>query len=170
MRTASFLFVFFFAACSSTKQLSESSTKPNVVVFLALDCPISQKYVGRLNEIYLLYRDSVEWLGVIPQRVSQKQLNIFRGEYNVQFNLKIDKDWKLTKQLQATVTPEVFVLNNNNRIEYRGAVDNWFYDLGSYRQHTTENYLTDALKAILMGNVPRIKKTESVGCLITVPK
>jgi len=45
-------------------------------------------------------------------------------------------------------------------------IDHWFYDLGSYRQQTTENYLKDALDAVLKGAEPILKKTDAIGCII----
>jgi hypothetical protein len=49
---------------------------------------------------------------------------------------------------------------------YRGAIDNWFFALGKYRNETTEHYLENAIQAMLDSRLPEIRKTEAVGCFI----
>lgn len=136
------------------------------VVFLATDCPISQKYIGELKHIDSLFHTKISIKGVIPGNVKQEEIDQFISEYQINFPVVTDTEYKLVKKYRATITPEVFLINDRNHIYYQGAIDNWFFDLGKYRQHITEHYLIDAIKAVLEGQSPVVKKTESVGCPI----
>jgi hypothetical protein len=59
------------------------------------------------------------------------------------------------------VTPDVFVLDPERRIRYRGAPDD-DYDDPSQRAR----WLRDALDAVLAGEVPARSQTEPIGCSI----
>ncbi len=136
------------------------------IVFLATDCPISQKYIGELKHIDSLFHTKISIKGVVPGNVKQEEINQFISEYQINFPVVTDADYKLVKKYHATITPEVFLINDLNHIYYQGAIDNWFFDLGKYRQHITEHYLIDAINAVQQGQSPVVKKTESVGCPI----
>lgn len=141
-----------------------------VAVFLGLECPISQKYIYRLNDIYKKYENvsSLKWSFIIPGSVKEKKIKEFTKEYNVIFPVTSD-DHTLsrTKYFGATVTPQVIIKLNGKTI-YSGAIDNWFYELGRYRSQTTENYLVDALEAIITNKEPLIKETKAFGCFIEI--
>ncbi len=141
-----------------------------VLIFLAVDCPVSQKYIPVLNSIQGRYKDlPVHFLGLIPGSLKKRDMDRFADEYAIRFPLKNDRDFICAREMAAEVTPEVFVLDDQCELKYRGAIDNWFYDLGSYRKESTEDYLTDAIDALLSGNGPAIARTKAVGCLIQHP-
>lgn len=142
----------------------------SVYVFLACECPISQKYVPVLNSIYSTYKNtpSFKWTFVIPGKVKKSEIQDFISEYGVQFPLENDPRITTVKKLHASTTPEVIIVKDS--VLYSGAIDNWFYELGKYRREATEKYLIDALEAIKDGREPLIKKTEAVGCPIAIPK
>jgi hypothetical protein len=139
-----------------------------VSVFFGLDCPISQKYVPRLNEL-VKTNASFRWEFLIPAEVKRKEISAFRKEYQPGFDLVIDPSMKQTMKFGVTVTPEVVVADAAGQVLYQGAIDNWFYELGRYRQFITEHYLTDALDAIAAGKPVPVTRTEAVGCLIQMP-
>lgn len=141
-----------------------------VAVFLGLDCPISQKYISRLNDIYKKYETDklIKWSFIIPGNVEEEKIKEFTKEYNAFFPIVSD-DHRLSriKYFGATVTPQV-VIKQNGKTLYIGAIDNWFYELGRYRSHTTEHYLIDAIEAITNNKEPLIKKTKAFGCFIEI--
>lgn len=139
------------------------------IVFLSVDCPISQKYVGELIRIDSLFSSKVSIKGILPGNVKKEEVDNFIQEYRIDFPITVDRDFLWVKKYKATATPEVFLLNNNDHVYYQGAIDNWFFDLGKYRQQITEHYLIDAINAVLEGHEPAISHTESVGCIIQQP-
>ena len=154
----------------SFHSFAQSPTKPKVEVFVFLgsECPISQKYMSRLNDIATKYDASVKWTGLIAENVKVSLVKKFAQEYNAKFPIKKDDSFTLVQKYGAEITPEVFVVVDG-KVKYKGAIDNWFYELGRYRTETTEHYLVNALSAILKGEDPSVKETEPIGCLIEVP-
>ncbi|MBT1689614.1 redoxin domain-containing protein [Dawidia soli] len=138
-------------------------------VFLALDCPISQKYISELTQIDSVYRmQGVQVKAVIPGSVSQAEIDNFWKEYGIRFSAVADPDFQWVRRFSARITPEVFLTDINQQVIYRGAIDDWFFDLGKYRQRVTQRYLRDAIEAVQRHKVPGIRETEAVGCPIQV--
>jgi hypothetical protein len=139
-----------------------------VAVFLGLECPISQKYISRLNDIYKKYETDklIKWSFIIPGNIEDEKIKQFSREFNAVFPIVSD-DQKLsrTKYFGATVTPQV-IIKQSRKTLYIGAIDNWFYELGRYRSQTTEHYLIDALEAVTTNKQPRVKETQAFGCFI----
>lgn len=138
---------------------------PAVVIFLGSTCPICQKYAGMLNDLSQQYAQ-VQWVGVFTKWETEADIQQFVKEYDLKIPLYFDEKNRLLRQLDATTTPEVFLLDKKGTIQYKGAIDNWFYGLGKYRPATTEYYLTDALDAFLQGKAITIKQTKPVGCVV----
>ena len=131
--------------------------KTRVVVFLGLDCPISQKYMPSLNTLANAYaKKGVHLQAIIPGQTKKKAIKNFVSEYQAAFPILADREYAWVTALSATVTPEVFVFDEGSNLQYRGAIDNWFYELGGYRKEATEDYLSDALDAVLAGREPAV--------------
>lgn len=138
-------------------------------VFLGTDCPISQDYIGVLNEMNVHYQGKVKFKGVIPQPVDAPGVTDFRNEYQVKFDLMIDKGLTLTEKFGVRITPEVVLLDQSGVVQYQGAIDNWYYALGKHRQTPTEYYLREAIETLMLGQTVQTKKTEAIGCIISMP-
>ena len=79
------------------------------------------------------------------------------------FKFTVLKDWdnKIADKLNASVTPEVYVLNSNLEILYHGRIDN------SRREEDVKSYdLRAALDAILQGKKVEVSETKAFGCTI----
>lgn len=152
------------------KSLSGTSVV-TAVVFLGIDCPISQKYIPTLNAINERYSSqAVSVVGLVPGRIKKSDLTKFKKEYGIKFKIAPDRKYQLVKFLSATTTPEVVVLDKQRNIKYRGAIDNWFYELGGYRREATQDYLIDAIKAVLSGHQPEVASSKALGCFIQIPR
>ena len=140
----------------------------SVFVFLAPDCPLSQNYTLTLNRLYENYIDSsVFFYGIIPGNSHPaEKVQEFASKYQIGYPVFFDHNLTLTKFLNATTTPEVFVASFDEKIIYHGAIDNWATALGDHRQVITEHYLDDALKSFVSRKEITIKETKPVGCLI----
>ena len=160
------LFITFFGFHSFAQTRVKS--KVEVFVFLGSECPISQKYMSRLNDMASKYDGAVKWTGLIAENVKTSVVKKFAWDYKAKFSIKKDDGFTLAQKYHAEITPQVFVVVDS-KVKYKGAIDNWFYELGRYRTETTEHYLMNTLDAILKGEEPTIKETEPMGCLIEVP-
>jgi AhpC/TSA family len=72
-----------------------------------------------------------------------------------------DEDLSLAQTYEAMTTPDVFVLDSDLRIRYRGAPDGQWDDEAADAQ-----WVRDALDAVLAGEAPQRPQTNSVGCPI----
>lgn len=185
MRLFAGIFLLLFAVVSDAQhferlqgiQLSNLKDKPaylvskkdlTVVIFLGTDCPISQKYMNRIEELKKKYNASTTFFGVIPMQFSIQEMRAFKKEYKSSITYLRDGKMELAGYLGAKVTPEVFLFKDSHLV-YHGAIDNWFYELGKYRRNITEQYLIDAIESTLKGEQPAIKETEAIGCFIQMP-
>jgi len=146
----------------------QQTPKPilRVYAFLGTDCPISQDYIGVLNEMNLRYKNKVTFLGLIPGDVSIDDIQKFKEEYQVQFDIESDNKMALVQSYDVHTTPEVVLIDNKEFVKYQGAIDNWFYALGKHRSTATEHYLKDAVEGLLSGNDVKVQRTQAIGCII----
>lgn len=146
---------------------SLNERKALVVAVTSSSCPISKKYLPTLAKLEKEYGDKgVGFLLLNPIATDStddiaKQLAAagFNGPY---FH---DKDGAHAKTLGLTSTTEVFVIDPNRTIVYRGAVDDQ-YGIGYSTDAPKRTYLKDALDAVLAGKEPAVRATTSPGCVL----
>jgi thiol-disulfide isomerase/thioredoxin len=173
MRVITFILMFMVSGCLKAQHDHHkmTSTQPpyTVLIFMATDCPITQKYMATIKDVAQKYQSQqITVVGYFPAGLSKKQEKEFRQEYQVPELIKFidDKKHEVTNQYAATITPEVVLIDKNSTIIYQGAIDNWFFELGRYRPEITAHYLTDAIEASLNGAPLHVSKTEAIGCFI----
>ncbi len=140
-----------------------------VYFFLATTCPISQQYTAYINQFSASASQKniqVELVFPSDKRKIKNEVKTFIQQYQLTAKWTIDQNYLLSKKLNATVTPEVFVLNEKNEILYHGAIDNWFYALGKNRMNITEHYLDDAIAQALNKQAVMLPYVKPVGCFI----
>ena len=148
------------------------SSPLNVFIFFSPDCPICQKNSLAIRELQAKYvQDSVQFMLVYPATFSsRKKIRRFQQKYKLEISGILDKQNELVKRLSATVTPECFLVNRKGEVFYSGKIDNAFEDIGKRRTVITARYLDDAIDNMLHNQVVSIKRTEPVGCFITILK
>lgn len=159
----------FAGLCMSNTTKPQRNDSFVVYVFLLEDCPISEYYTLKLNELHENYcNNDIEFIGLFPNKISsKKRIQQFENEYSIQFELKTDYFQKLTQKYQATVTPEIIVVNTTkDAVVYKGRIDNTFHALGQRRTITTTNELEEVLISIHANNELEFTETKAVGCLI----
>ena len=141
-----------------------------VMLFLDPECPVSNAYMKEIKSIYSDYSaKGVSFEAYFPmETVTEKDIKAFLKKYNATFPGFADPGLRKATRYQATVMPEVVLLNENGITVYQGAIDNWFYALGKSRPRATELYLRNALEATLNGNPIMQSKTQAIGCLINM--
>lgn len=141
-----------------------------VYFFLSESCPICQSTTLEIKKICKDFEsDDIKFIGLFPNQTNStaNSRSRFSQKYELNFLLVADSSQKLTKKFDATITPEVIVIENNNQtIIYRGKVDNSFESVGKRRAVVTEFYLRQALNFWKNGKVSLIKNTIPVGCYI----
>ena len=164
-----FLVLSILCACSGRKGESTllRDNKAKVLVFISPDCPLCKNYTKDLNEMLFTYGDQIDFYGVVPGEHNTKQeVDSFLNYYNLPLDIIYDPDFSLVKDLEATITPEAYLLDENNKIRYQGLFDNWLGELGRRRRVITDFYLKDAVESYLKNEEIKIKKTKAIGCFI----
>ena len=145
--------------------ISDSEVHFLLFIFIDPNCPITQKYIPKINALTSKYDLSV--YGVQPNLgTSYDEVIKFKDDYDFKFPVINDSIQKLTYYLNASITPEVFLLDKSGTLIYSGAIDNWFFDLGRYRKSATIHYLRDALDSNYGSLFSINNNTKAIGCLI----
>ena len=147
--------------------LKKPNTKLELIVFVAPECPISEAIILNLKQISFEFNnDELHTTLVIPGSLySQNEVDSFIKLNKISFDVIIDSSAQLVNKYKAQITPEVFLINNEEII-YTGAVDDRAIDNEIIKQSASENYLYDAIKNTLEGNEVKVKKTKAIGCFI----
>jgi len=180
MLQASVLFILLLmtaplAAQSIDPALSthlDESSSAFIIAVLDPECPISQKYTRTLNDLASAYekRGVTVWGIVSVRNIRQVEIDSFSVHYQLQFRCLPDAKLNVAASLEASVTPEVFLLDKDHNVVYSGAIDDWFFDLGRSKRKPTTHFLADAIENYLRGEPLKIKWTEPVGCRISYQK
>lgn len=161
-----------FASASEGDPLADADAKAVVLLFMAEDCPISNRYVPRMKAI----RDQFEPQGIAFWTVypndnsTAKTVAAHRKDYAIDLPFVLDAEHRLARRADATVTPEcaVFVRGADGRFEwlYHGRIDDQYQNFGKWRRAPTQEDLRETLSAIVAGEPLERRSERAVGCYI----
>ena len=139
------------------------ASKAIVLMFVATQCPVSNAYNERMVKLYADYREKgITFLGINSNK--QEGVDEIRNHSKEHgFEFPVLKDWNnaIADKLQASVTPEIYVLNGNLEVLYHGRIDD------SQRENRiTTTDLRTALDSVLSGKPVPIQETKAFGCTI----
>lgn len=138
-------------------------SKAIVVLFIATECPVSNDYNSRMEKIFNDYKEKgFAFLGINSNKAESVDRIKEHAEDN-QLTFTILKDEKniIADKFEASVTPEVYVLNNNFDVLYHGRIDN-----ARDESEVVSKDLENALNEILSGKEVSKKETKAFGCTI----
>jgi hypothetical protein len=152
--------------------------KASAMFFVATDCPISNWYAPTIQQVCrdyaargvdctLVYED-VD-LATSPSALDAGVRAHLREFRYGSMTAAVDRTRAVAKRANATVTPQVVLVDDRGAIRYRGRIDNAYADLGRPRQHVTSHDLRVSLDALLAGRPVPTPETEALGCYITDP-
>ena len=162
----------FSAADGTTTQLYDLKGKKAIVlVFMSFDCPVSQSYMQPLAEMSNeLEKQGVSFIGLTEiQDESPADVAKHAKEWKLPFPVVLDQKFAAADAVAAQFTPEVFVLDGNYVLRYRGRIDNTYYARLKKNMEVTEYELRQALGEIVSGRPVSNAVTEAVGCPISRP-
>ena len=131
-------------------------------------CPYVLAWEGRMSAVQRDYADRGVVLVAInsndAERYPADSFAAMVGHANEEgflFDYLYDSEQALAHALGSERTPEVFVFDRDRRLVYHGAIDD-------NRDETavTQNYLRDALDAVLEGRDPPVAETPPAGCSV----
>ncbi len=144
-----------------------SDVSVTVVCFLGAECPLVKLYSPRLTAMANEFAtQGVRFVAVNSNR--QDTLDDIRSyltQHPLPFPYLRDEGNVVADQFGATRTPEVFVLNSELRIVYRGRIDDQ-YEPGINRPTANHRDLRNAIVETLAGQPVAVANTSAVGCMI----
>jgi hypothetical protein len=139
-----------------------------VVVFTCNHCPYALAWHDRIADVARDYEDrGVRFLAVNsndPDRYPRDSPEAMRRRVEQEpwpMPYLHDATQDVARAYGAKTTPDVFVLDGERRLRYRGAPDRDHGDPG-----LRASWLREALDAVLAGEVPARPETKPVGCSI----
>ncbi len=148
-----------------------ADAKVVVVAFLGTECPLVKLYSARLAELANEYEaQGVQFLAINANRQDNiTEIGAHARRHSIEFPVLKDLTNEVVDLFGATRTPEMFVLDQNRVIRYRGRVDDQYgFGLGVGYQKTelTRRDLTIAIDEVLAGEEVNVEETHTPGCLI----
>ncbi len=138
-----------------------------VVAFTCNHCPYALAWHDRLLEAARDYED-VTFLAINPndaERYPGDSLDAMRervsGDGGWPLPYLRDETQEVARAYDAKTTPDLFVLDAEGRLRYRGAPDADHRDPG-----LNAAWLREALDAVLAGEQPARPETDPVGCSV----
>jgi len=134
-----------------------------VLLFIAVQCPVSNAYNERMEKLAQDYK--ARGINVIGINSNVKEdaaaVKAHAAEHNYTFTILKDPDNKIADKLGASVTPEAYFLDANNKLLYHGRIDN---ARNADQVQTTD--LRNALEAALAGKAIEKTEAKAFGCTI----
>jgi peroxiredoxin len=145
-------------------QLSDfKNSKATVVMFIATQCPVSNAYNPRMAKLYADYKDKgVIFIGVNSNaQENVDEIKEHAKTNNLDFIILKDPNNVVADRFEASVTPEIYLLNGNMEILYHGRIDD-----NRRESDVKTKDLRAALDEVLSGKKVAISETKAFGCSI----
>ena len=148
--------------------LSSKGGRATVLLFIAVDCPISNRYAPEIGRIVDEYsRKRIQFFRVYADPdVKTEIVDKHGNDFKLNFPAIIDKDHKLVAAVGASVTPQAAVIGTDGTLVYRGRIDDLYLDHGKFKEDPSRRDLRIALDEVLARKPVSVKQTLPVGCAI----
>ncbi len=140
--------------------------KAIVIAFTCNTCPYAVDYQERLKSLANKWQanDQVAVIAVNSNLIDDDSLDAMKERAKseeLSFPYLKDEKQELGKAWGATRTPEFFVINQERKVVYMGALDD-----DTNPDEATVNYVNQAVEAVLAGKKPEVQETVAIGCNI----
>ena len=142
--------------------------RPAVVVFTCNHCPYAIAWHERILDVARDYGDRATVLLVNPndgERYPRDSFDAMRERVDSDGGWPLpylrDESQEVAQAYGAKTTPDVFVLDAEGRLRYRGAPDPDHQD-----PSLNASWLREALDSVLAGEEPARPETDPIGCSV----
>ncbi|MDQ3798354.1 MAG: redoxin domain-containing protein [Acidobacteriota bacterium] len=136
--------------------------KGTILVFLSAQCPVVRNYNARISEFAKSYKaKGINVVGINSNATESLEWVKSHATENYSFPVLIDKGNVIADKLGANVTPEIYFFDENNKLLYKGAIDN-----DRSGDNVTNHYLRDAVDAKMAGKAIAKTSANAFGCSI----
>lgn len=138
-----------------------------VVAFLGTECPLAKLYGPRLSAMQEKYAGKgVAFVGInANMQDSPTEISAYVARHKISFPMLKDVGNKVADKFAAERTPEVFLLDKDRVIQYRGRIDDQ-YLVGLSREKSQRQDLAIAIDELLSSQPVSVAQTDPIGCHI----
>ena len=134
-----------------------------VLLFISVQCPVSNAYNERMEKLAQDYKaKGIAVIGInsnVAEDAAAAKAHATENKFS--FTVLKDAGNKIADKLGATVTPEAYLLDANNKLIYHGRIDN---SRNAAQIETSD--LRNALDAVLAGKAIDKPEAKAFGCTI----
>jgi hypothetical protein len=140
----------------------------NVFLFVAVDCPISNKYAPELKRLVNEFEPKgvLFWFVYTDPDITPESIRKHAQEFGLSGRMIYDRKLVLARKSRAEVTPEAALFSPSGDILYHGRIDDRFPVLGKERLQATDRTLATAITSFLAGRSLPVSEAKAVGCRI----
>lgn len=136
--------------------------KGTILVFVSAQCPTVKQYNERISQFAADFAaKGINVIGINSNASESLEWMKSHAAENYKFPVLVDKGNVIADKLGASLTPEIYYLNDKNVLVYQGAIDN-----SSSGEQITTSYLRDAVEQTSNGQPVERKTARAVGCSI----
>ena len=134
-----------------------------VLLFIAVQCPVSNAYNERMAKLAEDYKAKGIAVIGINSNVAEDAAAVkaHASEHKLSFPILKDPGNKVADRLGASVTPEAYFIDANNKLLYHGRIDN-----SRNAAQVESNDLRNALDSALSGKAVEKTEAKAFGCSI----
>ena len=139
-----------------------------IIVFTCNHCPYAKAVEDRLIKLGKEYKNDVDFVLISSNdsenypEDSPKRMAERHTEKGYPFPYLFDETQEVAKAYSAVCTPDIFLYNDDRKLEYRGRIDdNW-----QNPEQVEREELKMAIEAVLNGKAIDFEQKPSMGCNI----
>lgn len=139
-----------------------------IIVFTCNHCPYAKAVEDRLIKLGKEYKNDVDFVLISSNdsenypEDSPKKMAERHTEKGYPFPYLYDETQEVAKAYSAVCTPDIFLYNNDRKLDYRGRIDdNW-----QNPEQVEREELKMAIEAVLNGKTIDFEQKPSMGCNI----
>ncbi len=169
MRSTVILVLISTMCCSRAyAQMGNEDISHELYIFIHESCKISQYYMPLLDSLHDQYQGSTRFIGVFPNSSStQEGIDSFRSKFGIEFEFLVDHEKELTRKYEATVTPEIVLVEKSSaQISYRGRIDDSYFRVGKRKTIKQTQELVELLSLVANGDKIEVAWAPAIGCFI----
>jgi peroxiredoxin len=142
--------------------------KAIVLVFLSFDCPISASYSQPLSDMAKEFGKYGVTIWGLTTNMDESRADIAKHakEFNLTFPVFKDERLLAADALKAEITPEVFVLDGDFVLRYRGRIDDSYSERLKKHAQVTKHELRQTVAELITGRPVSSAPTPAVGCAV----
>jgi hypothetical protein len=137
------------------------SGKTTAVIFVSVQCPVSNAYNGRMKELFGEYKAKGVDFVFVNANSTESAADVARHASTNGFPFAVYKDVNnaMADRLNAQVTPETYVFDKSGNLAYHGSIDD-----SQTVERITKRPLKAALDAVLAGKPAPAAESKAFGC------